>query len=88
MACSPFFNAVFCHDARFSCPAASTCSSDIDSQESKCVASDGSVIGDAAMSVDAMAVAEFRNYGSCCFVRMLVFLCILVLFVTDKSLCD
>jgi hypothetical protein len=63
MACSPFSNAVFCHDARFSCPAASTCSSDTESHVSRCFASDGSVIGDAAMSVDAMAVAEFRNYG-------------------------
>ncbi len=63
MACSPFSNAVFCHDARFSCPAASTCKSESGFQVSRCFASDGSLIGDAAMSVDAMAVAEFRNYG-------------------------
>ncbi len=62
MACSPFSDAVFCHDARFSCPAASTCS-DAGSQVSRCFASDGSVISRAAKNVDAMKVAEFRNYG-------------------------
>jgi hypothetical protein len=62
MACSPFPNAVFCHDARFSCPAGSSCSSEGES-ESKCVAADGSVVGSAALNLDAVAVAEFRDYG-------------------------
>ena len=60
MACSPFPNAVFCHDARFSCPAGTSCGA-----ESKCTAADGSVISDATINADAYAVAEFRNFGSC-----------------------
>jgi hypothetical protein len=73
MACSPFSGAVFCHDARFSCPAATTCSSEGES-ESKCVAADGSVVGSASLNLDAVAVAAFRDYGELgaggrCFVR-------------------
>jgi len=59
MACSPFPNAVFCHDARFSCPAGTSCGA-----ESKCTAADGSVIADATINADAYAVAEFRNFGA------------------------
>jgi len=60
MACSIFPNAVFCHDARFSCPAGTkSCG-----QDSKCTAADGSFIADATMNADASAVAKFRNFGS------------------------
>jgi hypothetical protein len=90
MACSPFSNAVFCHDSRFSCPASSTCSSDAAFVQNTCVASDGSVIGDAAMNVDAMAVAEFHDYGehTCSAALFTCVFCILVLFVAEKALCD
>jgi hypothetical protein len=64
MACSPFPNAVFCHDARYSCPASSTCSH-VNTPMSQCLASDGSVIGDATLNVDALEVSKFRNFGEC-----------------------
>jgi len=62
-ACSPLPNAVRCNDARWSCPASSTCSDDDSALgSSKCVASDGSVV-DAVVNVDPLEVAEMRDFG-------------------------
>ena len=64
--CSPLPNAVRCNDARWSCPASSTCADDMHDAaalgSSKCVASDGSVV-DAVVNVDPLEVAEMRDFG-------------------------
>jgi hypothetical protein len=59
-ACSPLPHAVRCMDARFSCPALSSCA-----ENYTCVAPDhdGS-ISDAVLNVDAFRVAKFRDFGS------------------------
>ena len=57
-ACSPLPNAVRCMDARFSCPASTTCG-----ENSSCVAVDGTTT-DAVINVDAHQVAEMRDFGS------------------------
>ena len=59
-ACSPLPSAIRCMDARFSCPALSSCA-----ENSTCISSDpdGSV-SDAVVNVDAFEVAEFRDFGS------------------------
>jgi len=62
-ACSPFPNAVFCHDSRFSCPASTTCNGEA-APLSQCVSSDGTVVGNATWNVDAVAVSKFRNFGN------------------------
>jgi hypothetical protein len=49
---------VRCNDARFSCPAASTCAKDF-----KCLAADGSS-SNAVVNVDAAAVAKYRDFGT------------------------
>ena len=56
-ACSPLHNAVRCSDARFSCPAFSTCVED-----SKCLSSNN-ITTDAVVNLDAFQVAEFRDFG-------------------------
>jgi hypothetical protein len=57
-ACSPLPNAVRCMDARFSCPALSSCVEDL-----KCIYADGNLT-DAIVNIDAFEVAEFRDFGS------------------------
>lgn len=57
-ACSPLLNAVRCMDARFSCPASTTCG-----ENSSCVAVDGTAT-DAVINIDAYEVAEMRDFGS------------------------
>jgi hypothetical protein len=57
-ACSPLPHAVRCMDARFSCPALSSCVEDL-----KCIYPDGNLT-DAVVNVDAFEVAEFRDFGS------------------------
>jgi len=57
-ACSPFYNAVRCMDARFSCPYSSSCIED-----SKCLYSDGNLT-DAVTNVDAFEVSEIRDFGN------------------------
>ena len=56
--CSPLPNAVRCMDARFSCPASTTCA-----EELKCIAADGSV-SEGVLNVDAFAALEFRDFGA------------------------
>jgi hypothetical protein len=60
-ACSPLPNAVRCMDARFSCPASSTCIED-----SKCSHHGGNFtdVTDAVVNLDAFEVAEMRDFGS------------------------
>jgi hypothetical protein len=57
-ACSPLPSAVRCMDARFSCPALSSCVEDL-----KCIYADGNLT-DAVVNIDAFEVAEFRDFGS------------------------
>ena len=58
-ACSPLPDAVRCMDARFSCPASTTCG-----ENSSCVSlEDGGVITDVVVNVDAHEVAEMRDFG-------------------------
>lgn len=57
-ACSPIPSAVRCMDARFSCPALSSCVEDL-----KCIYPDGNLT-DAVVNIDAFQVAEFRDFGS------------------------
>jgi hypothetical protein len=45
-------------DARFSCPASTTCA-----EELKCIAVDGSV-SEAVLNLDAFAALEFRDFGA------------------------
>ena len=56
-ACSPLPNAVRCMDARFSCPASSSCIEDL-----KCIYADGNLT-DAVVNIDAFEVAEIRDFG-------------------------
>jgi hypothetical protein len=57
-ACSPLPNAVRCMDARFSCPASTTCAEEI-----KCVAADGSV-SDGILNVDPFFALAVRDFGA------------------------
>jgi hypothetical protein len=57
-ACSPLPSAVRCMDARFSCPALSSCVEDL-----KCICANGNLT-DAVVNIDAFEVAEFRDFGS------------------------
>ena len=57
-ACSPLPHAVRCMDARFSCPALSSCVEDL-----KCIYPDGNLTY-AVVNIDAFDVAEFRDFGS------------------------
>lgn len=57
-ACSPLPNAVRCMDARFSCPALSSCAEGV-----KCIYP-SSKLTDAVVNVDAFRVAKFRDFGS------------------------
>jgi hypothetical protein len=56
-ACSPLPSAVRCMDARFSCPALSSCVEDL-----KCIYPDGNLT-DGVVNVDAFQVAKFRDFG-------------------------